>query len=90
MNQLAEMTVDPTRVLGLHFFAPAHVMKLPGNRARPSHGDRALATGAALAKRLKKTLSFPASAMASSAIASWRPIGATASSCCSKGRCRPD
>jgi 3-hydroxyacyl-CoA dehydrogenase len=55
VNQLAEMTVDPTRVLGLHFFAPAHVMKLLEIVRGRHTGDRALATGAALAKRLKKT-----------------------------------
>ncbi len=55
VNHLAEMTVNPTRVLGLHFFAPAHVMKLLEIVRGQRTSDRALATGAALARRLKKT-----------------------------------
>ncbi|WP_107677946.1 3-hydroxyacyl-CoA dehydrogenase NAD-binding domain-containing protein [Agrobacterium sp. LAD9] len=55
VDRLAEMTVDPARVLGLHFFAPAHVMKLLEIVRGQHTGDRALATGAALARRLKKT-----------------------------------
>lgn len=55
VDRLAETTIDPGRVLGLHFFAPAHVMKLLEIVKGRDTGDRALATGAALAKRLKKT-----------------------------------
>lgn len=55
VNRLAETTVDPARVLGLHFFAPAHVMKLLEIVRGRDTGDRALSTGAALARRLKKT-----------------------------------
>ena len=28
VNAIAEVTTDPSRVLGLHFFAPANVMRL--------------------------------------------------------------
>jgi len=55
VNRLAETTIDPARVLGLHFFAPAHVMKLLEIVRGRDTDDRALSTGAALAKRLKKT-----------------------------------
>lgn len=55
VDRLAELTADPRRVLGLHFFAPAHIMKLLEIVRGRSTGDRSLATGAALAKRLKKT-----------------------------------
>ncbi|QFI66462.1 3-hydroxyacyl-CoA dehydrogenase NAD-binding domain-containing protein [Sinorhizobium alkalisoli] len=54
VDALAEATADPTRVLGLHFFAPAHVMKLLEIVRGKRTGDRSLATGSALARRLKK------------------------------------
>jgi 3-hydroxyacyl-CoA dehydrogenase len=54
VNRLAEASRDPSRVLGLHFFSPAHVMKLLEVVRAERTGDRALATGAALAKRLRK------------------------------------
>ncbi len=54
VNQIAEMTNRPQDVLGLHFFSPAHVMRLleivQGAKTAPD----ALATGFALAKKLKK------------------------------------
>jgi 3-hydroxyacyl-CoA dehydrogenase len=54
IDAIAAGLSDPARVLGLHFFAPAHVMKLlEVVRARHS-SDRALATGFALGKRLRK------------------------------------
>jgi 3-hydroxyacyl-CoA dehydrogenase len=28
LNEMAAPLMDPTRVIGLHFFAPAHIMKL--------------------------------------------------------------
>lgn len=55
VDRLAETTIDPGRILGLHFFAPARVMKLLEIVKGRDTGDRALATGAALAKRLRKT-----------------------------------
>lgn len=54
VNQLAEGIADPGRFLGLHFFAPAHVMKLleivRGNKT----SDATLGQAFALAKRLGK------------------------------------
>ncbi|ASY65337.1 Enoyl-CoA hydratase (plasmid) [Sinorhizobium sojae CCBAU 05684] len=54
VDALAEATADPARVLGLHFFAPAHVMRLLEIVRGKHTGDRALVTGSDLAKRLKK------------------------------------
>jgi len=54
LDKIAATTRDPSRVLGLHFFAPAHVMRLLEIVQGARTGDRALATGYALAKRLKK------------------------------------
>lgn len=54
VNQLAAVTKRPEKVLGLHFFSPAHVMKLI-EIVRAEHTDpTTLATGLAIAKRLKK------------------------------------
>ncbi len=54
VNKIADMTNRPQDVLGLHFFSPAHVMRLleivQGAKTAPD----ALATGFALAKKLKK------------------------------------
>jgi 3-hydroxyacyl-CoA dehydrogenase len=55
VDALAATTADPSRILGLHFFSPAHVMKLLEIVRGAKTGHRALATGAALARRLKKT-----------------------------------
>lgn len=54
VNLLAASTRDPSRILGLHFFSPAHVMKLLEVVRGDATGPRALATGAALAKLLRK------------------------------------
>jgi len=54
VNLLAETTKDPSRILGLHFFSPAHVMKLLEVVRGEATGARALATGGALAKLLRK------------------------------------
>lgn len=54
VNQIADATSRPRDVIGLHFFSPAHVMRLlevvVPDRAAPD----AVATGFALARRLKK------------------------------------
>lgn len=54
VNDIAACTNRPQDVLGLHFFSPAHVMRLlevvQGQQTAPD----VLATGFALAKRLKK------------------------------------
>ncbi|MEL6889618.1 MAG: 3-hydroxyacyl-CoA dehydrogenase NAD-binding domain-containing protein, partial [Pseudomonadota bacterium] len=54
IDEIAATTSRPADMLGLHFFSPAHVMKLlevvVGNQTAPD----AVATGFALGKRLKK------------------------------------
>ncbi len=54
VDQIAASSRDPSRVLGLHFFAPAHIMRLLEIVRGAKTSDRALATGFALAKLLKK------------------------------------
>lgn len=55
VDTLAEAVPDPSRVIGLHFFNPAHIMRLleviEGTRTAPD----VLATGFALAKCMGKT-----------------------------------
>ncbi len=55
VNEIASAIADPKRVLGLHFFSPAHVMKLVEVIATDTVSADVLATGFALAKRLRKT-----------------------------------
>ena len=53
-DEIAAATDHPQRVLGLHFFSPAHVMRLlEVVRCRKTAPD-VLATGLAVAKKLKK------------------------------------
>ena len=54
IDQVADAATHPERVLGLHFFSPAHVMKLLEIVRGPRTADSAVATGLALAKRLRK------------------------------------
>ena len=54
VNEIAAALPDPSRVLGLHFFAPAHIMKLLEIVRADATRDAALATGFALAKSLRK------------------------------------
>jgi 3-hydroxyacyl-CoA dehydrogenase len=54
VNQLAEGIADPGRFLGLHFFAPAHVMKLLEIVRGDKTSDATLGQAFALAKRLGK------------------------------------
>lgn len=54
VGAIAAATAHPGRVIGLHFFAPAHIMKLLEIVMPDALDDRALATGVALAKRLGK------------------------------------
>ncbi|RVT83313.1 3-hydroxyacyl-CoA dehydrogenase [Rhodobacteraceae bacterium CCMM004] len=55
VGRIAEATADPARVIGLHFFSPAHVMKLVEVVVPPRAAPKAIAAGLALAKRLGKT-----------------------------------
>ncbi len=54
INELAATLADPSRVVGLHFFAPAHIMKLLEIVRGAQTSDTALATGFALGKKLRK------------------------------------
>ena len=54
LNEIACDLKDPSRVVGLHFFAPAHIMKLIEVVKGTQTSERALATGFALAKQLQK------------------------------------
>lgn len=54
VNEIAAATARPADVLGLHFFSPAHVMRLLEVVAGDATAPDAVATAFALAKRLKK------------------------------------
>ncbi|MCV2887859.1 3-hydroxyacyl-CoA dehydrogenase NAD-binding domain-containing protein [Ruegeria aquimaris] len=54
INQIAAVTSRPQDVLGLHFFSPAHVMKLLEVVIADQTAPDAAATGFALGKRLGK------------------------------------
>lgn len=54
INEIAGILDDPSRLVGLHFFAPAHIMKLLEIIRCEKTSDSALATGYALAKKLGK------------------------------------
>ncbi|MGF6861643.1 3-hydroxyacyl-CoA dehydrogenase [Rhodobacteraceae bacterium MBR-64] len=54
VNEIAAILDDPARLVGLHFFAPAHIMKLLEIVRGDATSDVALATGFALARRLRK------------------------------------
>jgi 3-hydroxyacyl-CoA dehydrogenase len=55
VNEIARSVSRPKDVVGLHFFAPAYLMKLLEIVQADETSPEALATGFALAKRLKKT-----------------------------------
>jgi 3-hydroxyacyl-CoA dehydrogenase len=54
VNAIAASTGRPEDVLGLHFFSPAHIMRLIELVVAEKTAPDAAATGLALAKRLKK------------------------------------
>ena len=54
VNSLAARTLIPSRVIGLHFFSPAHIMKLLEIVVPDCVDDQTLATCIAFAKRLRK------------------------------------
>ena len=54
IDALSKASGRPADVIGLHFFAPAHVMRLIEIVSTPASGKDALATAAHFAKRLKK------------------------------------
>jgi 3-hydroxyacyl-CoA dehydrogenase len=55
INAIAAVLDDPSRLIGLHFFVPAHIMKLLEIVKGKASGTGALAAGFALAKQLGKT-----------------------------------
>jgi 3-hydroxyacyl-CoA dehydrogenase len=59
VNEIAAGVKNPSRVIGLHFFSPAHVMKLLEIIRPDALADDVLATGFALGKMLGK-ISVPA------------------------------
>lgn len=54
INEIAAMTNRPEDVIGLHFFSPAHMMKLLEVVVGDKTSDDVVASGFALAKRMKK------------------------------------
>ena len=54
IDVMAGCLSDPSRLVGLHFFSPAHIMKLLEIVKGVQTSDHALATGYALAKHLRK------------------------------------
>ncbi len=54
INEIAAMTSRPADVLGLHFFSPAHIMRLLEVVVGEGTAPEVVATGFALAKRMKK------------------------------------
>ena len=56
VDEIAQAVNDPRRVIGLHFFSPAHVMKLLEVIVASKASAEALATGMSLGRRLKKTI----------------------------------
>ncbi|CUH40500.1 Fatty acid oxidation complex subunit alpha [Jannaschia seosinensis] len=54
INEIAATTSRPADVLGLHFFSPAHVMRLLEVVVADNTAPDVVATGFALGKRLKK------------------------------------
>ena len=55
IDAMAASLDDPARLVGLHFFAPAHIMKLLEIVRGAATSDQALAQGFALARTLRKT-----------------------------------
>lgn len=54
VNEIAATTSRPADVIGLHFFSPAHIMKLLEIVVGDKTAPEVVASGFALAKRLKK------------------------------------
>lgn len=54
INELARATMYPKRIIGLHFFSPAHIMKLLEIIVTKEASDEVLATAFALGKKLRK------------------------------------
>ncbi len=70
INEIAATTSRPQDVIGLHFFSPAHVMRLLEVVVADKTGADVVATGFALARKLKKIAVRSGVCDASSATAS--------------------
>jgi 3-hydroxyacyl-CoA dehydrogenase len=55
VNEIASATADPTRVVGMHFFSPAHATKVVEVVRTASSSHAAVATAVAMARRMRKT-----------------------------------
>lgn len=53
-NEIAAGIANPSRIIGLHFFSPAHIMKLVEIVQAAETSPDVVATGFALAKRMRK------------------------------------
>ena len=54
VNEIAAVVDDPSRVIGLHFFSPANIMKLLEIVVADKTSDHTVSTAFSLAKRMKK------------------------------------
>ncbi len=54
VGAIADVTARPQQVIGLHFFSPAHIMKLLEVVVPPNAASETVATGFALGRRLGK------------------------------------
>lgn len=54
INEIASVVDDPSRVVGMHFFSPAHIMKLLEVVKAEHSSDQAVVTAMTVAKKLKK------------------------------------
>ena len=55
VNEIAEVVSNPERVIGLHFFSPANIMKLLEIVVAEKTSNNTVATAFSLAKAMKKT-----------------------------------
>ena len=86
---IAATTARPERVLGLHFFSPANIMRLVEVVRCARTAPDVLATGLAVREKARQAARlFRASAKGSSATASFPPIAARQNSCWKTARCR--
>jgi 3-hydroxyacyl-CoA dehydrogenase len=68
IDQIAAVTKRPEKIIGLHFFSPANVMKLLEIVRAEKTSPEVLATAIDTAKRIKKLVWWPASVLALSEI----------------------
>ncbi|MDE0310431.1 MAG: 3-hydroxyacyl-CoA dehydrogenase NAD-binding domain-containing protein [Acidiferrobacterales bacterium] len=54
LNEIASVLEDPSRAIGLHFFAPAHIMKLLEVIRGDATSERVISAALAIARRLGK------------------------------------